>query len=117
MRITGLTIADRGIPNRERVYFSLLVPGNLVNYGVFQTVKVNAGQVRALPSLAFWFTDRIAQAGDGVILYTCPGSDLKHLRPDGKANHFFYWGQKKTIFNNADACAVVFQIEDWTTSL
>ncbi len=101
--------------NRERLHLTVLVDTSLVYYAVFDTVRIEDG-ISQSPKRVYWFNDYQVKAGDHVILYSKPGTDVAKRRTDGATNHFFYWGLKNTLWGAKDACAVVVEVNDWETS-
>ena len=117
MRLKVITIADRGVPNKERLHLSALVDANLVNYAIFDTVRMGDGSVIAsIPRHAYWFTPSLVRAGDNVVVYTGPGVATKNARANGGTDYFFFWGLKQTIWSDPKSCAVVLEVADWATS-
>jgi hypothetical protein len=109
-----MSIADRGVPNVERLHLSVLVPTNLINYAVFLTRRFSGG-LKVPPEMAFWFSDTLVTPGDQVILYSGVGQNQNHLRPDGRRNWFVYWGLKNVIWEDPESCAVLLEINYWDT--
>ncbi len=116
MRLKIDQMIDRGVANKERLYISVIAPADLSYYAVFDTVKMTGGKVVAIPKHAYWFTALNVNPGDGVILYTGPGPNTSAIRADGRHNHFFHWGLKNTIWDGADATAVLLEITTWASS-
>jgi len=118
MRIKIVGIIDRGVPDKERLHLSVLADVDIVNYVIFDTVKIaNGTKILAIPKRAFWFSSVQVRAGDNVVVYTRGGTPSKSIRPDGGHNHFFFWGQSSTLWHIPNSCAVVLEINEWVTSL
>ena len=117
MRLRVVAIADRGVPNQERLHISALVDANLVNYAIFDTVRLgNGSTIASIPKHAYWFTPYQVKAGDDVVIYTGPGTPSRIPRPGVGTHQFFYWGLGQTIWGDPKSCAVVLEIGDWATS-
>jgi hypothetical protein len=117
MRIKILSIADRGDSAKERLHLSILVDSNLVNYAVFDTMKLQDGKaVLQTPKHTYWFESHLVKAGDQVVLCTRPGVASQRLVPGGGTIHFFFWGLQNSLWALPDSCAVVVEINDWVTS-
>jgi hypothetical protein len=117
MKIKVLRIADKGVPDLERLHLSVLADANLVNYAVFDTVKLTNGTaIQSIPKHTYWFLSYPVKAGDDVVLYTRPGVQSKAVRGGGGTTHFFFWGMTHTLWDAPDACAVVLEVVDWATS-
>jgi hypothetical protein len=115
MRVSILQLVDRGVVEKERLHLSVLVDTNLAYYVVFNTTKSGNG-VTPIPQNTYWFIDTPVKAGDHVILYTTSGVNQSSARSDGKKNHFFYWGLTNAIWRDPIACAVLFEVSEWSTS-
>jgi hypothetical protein len=117
MKIRISHIADRGVANRECLHLEAISDTNLNYYAVFSTMLSEGGGVIAIPKRVYWFTDHRVKPGDTVVLYTGPGVNSSRNQADGTTMHVFYWGNKETIWNSARDCAVVIEINDWSTVL
>jgi hypothetical protein len=117
MRLRIVSTAYRGVPNQERLHLSVLVPANLVNYAVFNTVKLPGNLIVSKPKNTYWFIAQAVKPGDNVVLYTTTGTPTKNLRPDGGTDYFYYWGLHNVLWSDPSSCAVVVEINDWVTSL
>ncbi len=89
MRLKIVTIADRGIPNKERLHLNVLAQANLSFYVVLGTTKISPTLVSTAPKYFHWWSDYAVNAGDSVILYTRSGLHTVNVRPGGGRNHFF----------------------------
>lgn len=111
--ITELTIigvADRGVPNRERI---LLRPAEAVNLqAFFITLGVRAeqpGMIRPLHDHVFWFPEEIVSPPSWIVVYTGPGSPGKSTIPEsGQPAYTFHWGKQQTVLNDANIVPVLF---------
>jgi hypothetical protein len=116
MRLTLHGIIDRGLANKERVHISVVLPANLSYYAILETRSIDGQTIVALGRQIYWFTALVVNPGDQVILYSCPGKNSSVRRPDGKMNHFFYWGFTKTIWHDLGARVVLFELNAWQAS-
>jgi hypothetical protein len=94
MNIKIVTIADRGVPNKERIQLLALGNVNLVYYALFDTETASPTTVVTIPKRAYWFNSYEVKAGDNIVLYTGAGHQSSYQRPDGGKNHFFYWARQ-----------------------
>ncbi len=110
-------IVDRGVPNQERLHLTVGRDSNAANYVVllssFSTPSRDS--VLAGSRSSFWFPNRNLKAGDNVILYTKGGTESMQARPDGKQNHFFFWGSNQTLFPDPSSCVIVAELNNWIT--
>jgi len=116
MKLKIVQIVDRGKPFYERLHISVLAQSNLNFYAVFDTVRVEQNSIVSTPRMTYWFPTVLVNPGDAVFLFTGPGKNSTERRRDGGTNHYFYWAQPKTIWDNPSSCAVLLEIVDWETS-
>ena len=59
-----------------------------------------------------------AEVADGgnvpVALYTKSGSSKSLENKSGTTTHIFFWGLKEPVWNDAQDCAVLFEVNTWT---
>jgi hypothetical protein len=114
MKLQFIQIANRGVPGQERLHLSVETDTNLVYFLVLAT-QFNEGRTGVLTNIkrTFWFADKPVAAGDQVILYTGVGTASSQARPDGKMNHFVYWGLSTPIFAALLDCALIVEMSEW----
>ena len=117
MKTRILQIFDRGVPYKERLAFSVINDCKLDEFIVFNTKYENPSAINARPLNTFWFTSKLVKAGDEVVLYTGSGISAETDKPDGTKIHTFYWGLQNTLWNTTGDCAVLFEINNWQTTL
>lgn len=116
MKIQIVRIIDRGVVNKERLHLRVLAETNLNFYVVFNAVYTNPNAISNNPKNVYWFPSTIVKPGDQVVLYSGFGQNKSEIAPNGTTNHFFYWGQKNTLWNKYGDCAVLFEVAFWQTS-
>ena len=116
MKLQIVRIAERGLPNKERLHLSVLQETNLSYYVVLLSRYINQNAVANGNLAAFWFPNQHVKPGDQIVLCSGSGTYTARSGPDGSTVHFFYWGQSKTVWNNPSDCAVVIEAGDWITS-
>ena len=109
-------IYDRGVPNKEYLYFKVLTSVNLAFFVVFDTRYISESAIANGNGHAYWFPTTNVKAGDHIFLYTSPGTPGSKINNDGSTSYWFHWGQKETIWNLPTSAAVVFQVNTWSTS-
>ncbi len=118
MRIRINRIVDRGQPNTERVFLTVMAPCQLSHYAVFRSIYIESGQSIASGfGISFWFPNISATPGDQIVLYTGRGTQTSRREQNGTTSYFYYWNYPQTLFEHPDACAVLFEIETWATSV
>ena len=116
MRIRIVQIADRGVPNKERLHLAVLRECLLNNYVVFVTSWISPSLIASHPRQIFWFPSHPVKAGDQVVLYTGPGNPVTERTPDGTTVHFLHWGLTQTVWNRPEDCAVLLELSEWQTT-
>ncbi len=113
MNIKILKLVDSGVPNMEALHLRVISDDNIGRYIVIDTVQAEPGKVSSLVKNAYWFPDTVVRSGDLIILYTKPGSNSQVKNPDNTTTWYFYWGHKKTLWNNSQSSAVLVKSEAW----
>jgi hypothetical protein len=118
MSLKFVQIADRGVPNKERVHLTVVEPADISYFMLAKSFLIapNFNTVFTGGSPAFWFPSRMVKQGETIIVYTGAGIEATHMGDAGVATHFFYWGMPQTIFNDPAACVVVMRLATWATS-
>lgn len=116
MNLRIVTVADRGVANRERLHLSVLAGANLSFYAVFESVRQGNG-ITIGARRGYWFPAFVLKPGDNVVLYTGLGADITRPRKDGGTDYFFYWGMPETLWADPLSCAVLLEIANWETSI
>jgi hypothetical protein len=116
MKLQVLRIADRGVPNNERVHLSVLQEATLSFYVVLLTRYVAPSSVANSSLSAFWFPTAQVKPGDQVILFTGSGKSNSRIEANGSTTHSYYWGLKNAVFSDASYCIVLLEGTTWFTS-
>jgi hypothetical protein len=115
MNLRIIRIADRGVPNKERLHITALAAADLNYYLILNTTRIGNG-LSPLPLNALWFGPYSVNKGDNIVIYTGPGTASRSKRADGGEDHFLYWGLRNTIWQDPNTCAVLMAISAWETS-
>ncbi len=116
MRLQIVRIADRGVPNLERLHLAVVQEAALSYYIVLATRYQAPTAVVNKSVPAYWFPNRQVKPGDQVILYTGSGEDKSRVEGNGSTTYFFHWGLAQTVFNDPLSAAVVVEAANWATS-
>lgn len=116
MKVEIVQIADRGRPSQERIHLRVLAPTDLQYYVLSDTTYSSANAISNKLRHTFWFPPHPVRAGDNVVLITGTGIPVQRANSAGGTDHFFYWNLQQTVWNNNGDCAVLFEIDSWTTS-
>jgi hypothetical protein len=116
MKISIVGILDRGVPNQERLHLRSLADVSLSSYAVFDTGYLNPGRISNFPKNVYWFAPKNIKAGDSVVVYTNAGVNSSTPNIDGTTTYFFHWGKSTILWSAPGSCAVVWELNDWTTT-
>lgn len=114
MNVKIRSIADQGIPEKERLVLSVLADTDIGDYLVLRTKAIN-GQPTSRTKDVYWFPDEVVKGGDLVVLYTKFGIRSTKVLPDGSKAHFFYWGKDGSLWEPGLDMAVLIYADDWTS--
>lgn len=116
MSLEILGIADRGVPNTERLNFRATIDMTLSHVAIFATSYATPSSITRIPRYTYWFPPKLVKAGDYVILFTGTGRDYDSKNTAGTMNHLFYWGLPQVAFAREPDCAVIVDIRTWRTT-
>ena len=116
MKLKIVKIIERGNAKDERLWLKVLQDADMSFYVVFDTTYSSENAISNLQRHAYWFESLKVKTGDNVVLYTRKGTYNKKANADGTMSHFLYWGLDHPIWNDTGDCAVLFEVNGWTTS-
>jgi hypothetical protein len=106
-------VADRGVPNQERVPIQVLRTTDMGQFGLL--VGISSYQKLATPvqDNLFWFGDGLVNAGDWILLYTGSGTARTDdwTTPPGSKVYSVHWGRPTTIFANSSVVPILFAVQ------
>jgi hypothetical protein len=110
------SIADRGVPDKERIVMNVLSDTDIGGYAIFEA-SFRDGTVTTGVYDVFWFPDKQVNVGDYVVLYTKSGTQSEKTLKNGKKSHFFYWGSAGTKWDTKRSAPVLLLISEWSAFL
>ncbi|MEW8026565.1 MAG: hypothetical protein AB2792_20690 [Candidatus Thiodiazotropha sp.] len=105
------SVADRGIPNSERIPIQVREHTDMGQFGLMVGVSSNNGFAMPIRDNLFWFGDGTVNPGDWILVYTGNGAPQKldwHTPPGSKL-YVVHWGRDKTMFANSQVVPVLFK--------
>jgi len=105
-------VADRGVPNRERIAIHVEETTNMGQYGVM--IGHSAVDRTAIPyqDNLFWFGDGIVNKGDWILLYTGKGTPrTDEWEVTGGNIYSIHWGRVSTMFANTNIVPILFRLD------
>lgn len=117
MKLEIKSFADIGDLANERVVLRVLADEDIGSYALFRSKAGEDGGPVSGQKTAYWFTDRIAKAGDLVVLYTKKGKSSKKLLTSGHTAHFFYWQLSEPLWGpDKENVAVLLEVNEWKSA-
>ena len=105
-----VAIADRGIPNRERI---ILRPNTHLNLqGFILGIGWGFPDAIALPiaDRVFFFTEQWIDVESWVVVYTGKGETMTSEMDTGETAYSFHWGRSSVMFSNPKITAFVIKM-------
>lgn len=105
-------VADRGVPNQERIAIYVNETTNMGQYGIM--VGYSAQDNSAIPykDNLYWFGDGVVNAGDWILLYTGKGSSkTEDWESTGGKVYSVHWGRDTTIFAHSNIVPILFRVD------
>ena len=116
MKLKIVRIADRGVPNKERLHLQVLADTDLKYFAIFDTVWLSPQGISNLPNNTYWFSPQRVTALDDVVLVTGRGQPSQAPNGRGGMTYFYYWKRPTTLWNAPEACAVLVELTGWETT-
>lgn len=100
--LTLVGVADRGVPNKERI---VLRPMETVNVGEFAlvvgVVSAEEGGFVPLPDMFFWPGNIEISPPSWLYVYTAPGTyNVSKITSTNHPVHVCHWGKKQVVFTH-----------------
>lgn len=114
MKLQVKHVKDHGIKSKERIILKALDDIDVGNYLIADNTYYGNGEVSSKVRHTFWMPDKQVSKGDLVVVYTKNGKESTKQNESNRT-HFFYWGLKRTIWNQEEDAAVIFNISDWSS--
>jgi hypothetical protein len=107
-------VADRGIPNRERILIYSFSVIDLQNFILGIGYTADDRVVTPLRQYVYYFDDVVVPAQSWVVVYTGPGqTQVSKLPPPGNEIAFIYhWGLPSVVFQQTEVVPILFRISE-----
>lgn len=110
--LTIFPVAERGIPNRERIPIYVRETTNMGQYGIMVGISTTNNAALPYQDNLFWFGDGIVNAGDWILLYTGRGTTrTEPWEATGGNVYSVHWGRSTTIFAHTNIVPVLFRVD------
>jgi len=105
-------VADRGVPNRERIAVYVKETTNMGQYGVMVGYSTSGNAAIPYQDKLFWFGDGIVNAGEWILLYTGKGTaKTEEWEVTGGKVYSIHWGRSTTMFANTNIVPILFRVD------
>lgn len=106
-------VADRGIPNSERVQIRVEQTTDMGRYGIMVGYANNSGFTVPFQDNLYWFGDGLVHPGDWILVYTGSGEPRTDnwTQPPGSKVYSIHWGRSKTMFANSQMIPILFRTD------
>jgi hypothetical protein len=110
--MTVFDVADRGVPNQERIVIRANGPVSLGRYGLMLGVKASFGSAFPIRDNLLWFGDAALWEGDWLFVYTGPGESRVSQIPNTNGRIVsVHWGRAQTILQNQALVPILFRLD------
>ncbi len=97
LRIVAVT--GKGDLLTERIVLRVVRQCNLMHYLILDSTDNDDGTISNKNRHVYWFPDLLVSPTDYLLLYTKKGTDRIFINKQGYRVHVFYWGLKRTVWN------------------
>jgi len=106
-------VADRGVPNQERVPIQVLKATDMGQFGLLVGISSYHKLATPVQDNLFWFGDGLVNAGDWILLYTGSGTPRADDwdTPPGSKVYSVHWGRPTTVFANSSVVPILFAVQ------
>lgn len=106
-------VADRGVPNSERVPIFVKEKTDMGRYGLMVGHSGHSGFTTPFQDGLYWFGDGVVNAGDWLIIYTGAGTPrtLDWEQSPGSKIYVLHWGRPITMFANSQIVPILFRTD------
>lgn len=102
VEIALMGVANRGVPNKERVVLRPTEPVQLGEFALISVARNVDNNGVPLVDGFFWFGELQVSPPSWVYVYTGPGYyTASHISGSDVPVHVYHWGRKTTMFSDA----------------
>lgn len=111
MKLKVTAIREAGNLAKERIVLRAEVGLDIGEYVLLQT-GFKEDSVNTSVFYAYWFPDKVINAGDYIVLYTKQGKASQVEFRDVQS-HFLYWGKSQAVWDRENSAAVLMHAPEW----
>jgi hypothetical protein len=107
-------VADRGIPNKERILIYSFSAIDLQNFILGIGYTADDKNVTPFRQYVYYFEDIVVPAQSWIVVYTGPGqTQVSKLPPPGSDIAFIYhWGLPSVVFQQTEVVPILFRVSE-----
>lgn len=113
MKVQIRSIHGNGNWDDEYVILDVGEDCDIGHYMLADTTYLPSGRISNELRHLYWFPDKKVRSGDIVVLYTKSGINQTARTAERTPIHFFYWGLKVAVWNDAGDCATLIEAHTW----
>lgn len=113
MDITLHSVAERGVPNRERIILRVDAPCNAASYAVLLGTSVAGYNPTPFADNFLWIGNGELLARDWIFLYSGHGESRVDNLSDDQRLFSLYWRRPTTILHNPYVVSILIKIGDY----
>jgi hypothetical protein len=87
----------------------------LSHYAILDTSYTEPSRILAGQRTCYWFSPKSISAGNHIVVYSGSGKPSEEEK-NGVLFHFLFRGNSNALYSDPDACAVILEIENWSTT-
>jgi hypothetical protein len=107
------SVADRGVPNSERILIYSLGSINLQNFIVGIGYTGDNQLVTPIPGYVYYFDDIVVPEFSWIVIYTGPGQkQVSKLPSTGEIAFTYHWGSPNVLFQQPGIVPILFRISE-----
>ncbi|HYR74360.1 MAG TPA: hypothetical protein VEM96_00835 [Pyrinomonadaceae bacterium] len=116
MNIKIHSVVGKGDLDKELTWLQVLADvSDLSFYMVCDTTYKDNNSISNELRHIYWLPKQSVKQGDWIAVHTKDGKNTTVKNEQGTTTHHFYWNLGRTIWNKDGDCAVLFNLNSWTT--
>lgn len=116
MQLKIIGIRSSGSISDERVVLKAEGDGDIGRYMTFVATRLRPQTISARLENPFWLPEFQVKNNDLIIVYTKEGRMSTVNNSDRSQSHFFYRGEKDSLFGSKEKVPMIVEIVHWSTS-
>ncbi|EPM4748539.1 hypothetical protein ACTJ2M_000295 [Vibrio parahaemolyticus] len=111
MKLKVIEIKNSGTLNQEYVKLKVVNDCNLKYYLLADTTYISETSISNKLRHMYWFAPKDVKKDDVIYVYSGKGKNTSN-----SGVHKYYWNLSKSVWNDDDDAALLFEVNDWKTT-